>query len=59
MLTKKDLALVADAVFRCALASGFSVDEILAYAKRTAPSKDPAWLAALAKAARGSKKNDR
>jgi hypothetical protein len=57
MITKKDLALVADAVFRCALASGFSVDEILAYAKRTAPSKNPAWIAALTKVAR-SKKHD-
>jgi hypothetical protein len=55
MLTKKDLALVADAVFRCALASGFSVDEILAFAKQTAPSKDPAWIAALTEIARGKR----
>ena len=53
MLTKKDLALVADAVFRCGLASGSSIDEIIAFAKRTAPTKDDSeWIAAITKAAR-------
>jgi hypothetical protein len=56
---KKDLALVAAAVLRCGLASGYSEAEILAVAKQTAPSKDPAWLAALAKAARSNKHVDR
>ncbi|MGC2712829.1 MAG: hypothetical protein WA366_05575 [Pseudolabrys sp.] len=55
MITKKDLALVADAVLRCGLASGSSVDEIIAFAKQTAPSKDPAWVAALTKVAKGKK----
>jgi hypothetical protein len=55
MITKKELALVADAAFRCGLASGFSVDEIIAFAKRTAPTKDLDWIAALTKIARGKK----
>jgi len=46
---------VADAVLRCGLASGSSVDEIIAFAKQTAPSKDPAWVAALTKVAKGKK----
>jgi hypothetical protein len=55
MITKKELALVADAVFRCGLASGFSGDEIIAFAKHTAPTKDLDWIAALTKTAKGNK----
>jgi hypothetical protein len=58
MLTKKDLALVATAVLRCGLASGYSAAQILAFASQNPPSKDPAWLAALANAARGKKEHD-
>ena len=52
MITKKDLALVADAVLRCGLAGGYTPDQILAFARQTAPTKDLDWIAALAKVAR-------
>jgi hypothetical protein len=52
MTTKEDLALLAAAVLRSGLIAGYSKAEILAFAKQTAPSKDPAWIAALTKAAR-------
>jgi hypothetical protein len=55
MMNKQDLLKVADAVFRCGLASGFSGDEIIAFAKHTAPTKDLDWIAALTKAAKGNK----
>jgi hypothetical protein len=55
MINKQDLLKVADAVISCGLAGGASVDEIIAFAKQNAPSKDPAWLAALVKAAKGKK----
>jgi hypothetical protein len=55
MITKKDLALVADALLRCGLAGGYTPDQILAFARQTAPSKDPAWVAALTKVAKGKK----
>jgi hypothetical protein len=51
-MNKQDLLKVGAAVFRCGLASGFSADEILAFAKQTAPTKDLDWIAALAKVAR-------
>jgi hypothetical protein len=54
-MKKQDLLKVADAVFRCGLASGYSKAEILAFAKQNAPSKDPAWIAALTKVARSKK----
>jgi hypothetical protein len=54
-MTQRELALVAAAVLRSGLASGASVDEIISFARKTAPSKDPAWIAALTKAARGKK----
>ena len=59
MITKKELALVAAAVLRCGLVAGYSEAEILAFAKQRAPSKDPAWIAALVRAARGKKQHDR
>ena len=46
-INKQDLLKVADVVFRCGLASGFSGDEIIAFAKHTAPTKDLDWIAAL------------
>ena len=52
MITKKELALVADAVLKCGLASGWSTDEIIAHARTTAPTKDLQWIAALTKAAK-------
>jgi hypothetical protein len=58
MINKQDLLKVADAVFRCGLASGFSAAEIIAFAKQTAPTKDLDWVAALTKVAKG-KKHDR
>lgn len=53
MITKKDLAKVAAAILQCGLASGFSAAEIIAFAKRTSPTKDLNWIAALIKAAKG------
>lgn len=55
MINKQDLLKVADAVISCGLASGFSAAEIIAFAKKERPSKDPAWLEALVKAAKGKK----
>jgi hypothetical protein len=55
MINKQDLLKVADAVFRCGLASGFSAAEIIAFAKQTAPTKDLDWVAALTKVAKGKK----
>jgi hypothetical protein len=51
-MTQNDLHLVAAAIFQCGLAAGYSEAEILAFARQQAPSKDPAWLAALTKAGR-------
>jgi hypothetical protein len=50
-MTTKDLALLAAAVLRSGLIAGYSKAEILAFAKQTAPSKDPAWIIALTEAA--------
>jgi hypothetical protein len=55
MITKKELALVASAVLACGQASGFSIKQILDFAKQQRPH--PAWLTALEAAAKG-KKND-